>query len=70
MLGEGMGQTISSATDMISYAGELRRAAKRESAPGMAQKIEQSASHLEKTAISQVAKDAGPRLGKLLDTLV
>jgi hypothetical protein len=70
MLGEGMGQTISSATDMISYAGELRRAARRESAPDVAQKIEQSASHLEKSAIHQVAKDAGPRLGKLLDTLV
>lgn len=65
-----MGQTISSATDMISYAGELRRAARREPAPELAQKIEQSARHLEKTAIHEVAKDAGPRLGKLLDTLV
>jgi hypothetical protein len=65
-----MGQTISSAADMISYAGELRRAARRETAPELAQKIEQSAGRLEKTAISQVARDAGPRLGKLLDTLV
>ena len=70
MLGEGMGQTISSPTDMISYAGELRRAAKREAMPERAQQIEQSASRLEKSAINQVAKDAGPRLGKLLDTLV
>jgi hypothetical protein len=63
-----MGQTITSVTDMISYAGELRRAAKREPAPELAQKIEQSASRLEKTAIGRVA--AGPRIGALLDTLV
>ncbi len=65
-----MGQTISSATDMISYAGELRRAARREAAPELAQKIALSARQLEKTAIQQVAPDAGPRLGRLLDTLV
>jgi hypothetical protein len=65
-----MGQTINSTTDMISYAGELRRAAKRAPAPELAQKIQQSASQLEKTAINQVVKDAGPRIGKLLDTLV
>jgi hypothetical protein len=65
-----MGQTISSATDMISYAGELRRAAKRAPVPELAEKIQQSATHLEKNAIHQVAKQAGPRLGKLLDTLV
>jgi len=70
MLAKRMGQAISSATDMISYAGDLRRAARREPAPERAPKIEQSATHLEKTAINQVAKDAGPRLGKLLDTLV
>ena len=70
MLSEGMGQTITSATDMVSYAGELRRAAKREPAPEVAQKIQQSASQLERTAINQVAQGAGPRIGALLDTLV
>jgi hypothetical protein len=65
-----MGQTITSAADMISYAGELRRTAKRAPAPELAQKMQQSANQLEKTAINQVTKAAGPRLGALLDKLV
>jgi hypothetical protein len=65
-----MGQTITSVTDMISYAGELRRVAKRAPAPELAQKIQQSANQLEKTAINQVAKAAAPRIGALLDKLV
>jgi len=67
---KAMGQTITSATDMISYAGELRRVAKRAPAPELAQKIQQSANQLEKTAINQVAKAAGPRLGALLDKMI
>jgi hypothetical protein len=65
-----MGQTITSATDMISYAGELRRVANRSPAPELAQKMQQSANQLEKAAINQVAKAAGPRLGALLDKMV
>jgi hypothetical protein len=65
-----MGQTITSAADMISYAGELRRVARRAPAPELAQKMQQSADQLEKTAINQVAKAAGPRLGALLDKMV
>ena len=65
-----MGQTITTVTDMISYAGELRRAAKRAPAPELAHKIQQSASMLEKTAVNRAVQGAGPRLGALLDTLV
>jgi hypothetical protein len=65
-----MGQAITSTTDMISYAGALRRAAKQAPAPELAQKIQQSASQLEKTALNQTVKGAGPGLGALLDTLV
>lgn len=64
-----MGQTITSATDMVSYAGELRRAARRAPAPELAQKIQQTAAQLEKTAIQQVAPGAAPRIGRLLDLL-
>lgn len=62
-----MGQTISSANDMMSYAGDLRRAAKQANEPGLADKMQRSASNLEQTALAQVS-DAGPMLGKLLDT--
>lgn len=65
-----MGQTITSATDMISYAGELRRAARREPQPEVAQKLSESAHQLEKTGIAQVAKDTAPHIGRLLNTLV
>ena len=62
-----MGQTISSVTDMVSYAGDLRRAAKQASAPEEAQKIQKSAEFLEKTALAKISQ-AGPGIGALLDT--
>jgi hypothetical protein len=64
-----MGQTITSVVDMVSYAGDLRRAAKQAPTPEMADKIQRSASDLEKTAFTKVGL-AGPGIGKLLDTLV
>ena len=63
-----MGQTITSATDMISYAGELRRAARRMPEQELALKVQTSAVQLEKTAIQQVAKSVAPQIGALLDT--
>ena len=63
-----MGQTINSVSDMVSYAGDLRRAASKTPDPETAQKIQRSADHLEKTAIARVS-DAGPLIGRLLDTL-
>jgi hypothetical protein len=63
-----MGQTISSTADMLSYAGDLRRAAKQASAPDAAEKIKRSASDLEKAALAKIGQ-AGPGIGKLLDTL-
>lgn len=62
-----MGQTISSTTDMLSYAGDLRRAAKQASAPEVSEKIQRSAAELEKTALIRVGQ-AGPGIGALLDT--
>ena len=64
-----MGQTITSVTDMVSYAGDLRRAAKQAPTPEMAQKIQHTAQQLEKTALTRVGL-TGPGIGKLLDTLV
>jgi hypothetical protein len=64
-----MGQTISSTTDMLSYAGDLRRAAQQAQAPETAQKIQRSAAQLEKTALAK-AGVTGPGIGKLLDTFV
>ncbi|HTC84441.1 MAG TPA: hypothetical protein VK683_08795 [Rhizomicrobium sp.] len=64
-----MGQTITSVTDMVSYAGDLRRAAKQAPTPEVAQKIQATAQHLEKTALTRVGLTA-PGIGKLLDTLV
>jgi hypothetical protein len=63
-----MGQAISSTTDMLSYSGDLRRAAKQASAPDLQQKIQQSADTLEKTALTKVGL-AGPGIGALLDLL-
>ncbi|HWY60300.1 MAG TPA: hypothetical protein VNW15_00215 [Rhizomicrobium sp.] len=63
-----MGQTIISPADMVSYAGDLRRAAKQASAPEDAEKITRSASQLEKTALAKVGQ-AGPGIGRLLDIL-
>ena len=65
-----MGQSISSVTDMVSYAGELRRAAKRAPEVALAQKISRSAAELERTAIARVAGAAAPHLGTLLDKIV
>ena len=62
-----MGQTITSVVDMVSYAGDLRRAAKQAPTPEVAQKIQRSASELEKTGLAKVGQ-AGPGIGKLLDT--
>ena len=63
-----MGQTISSPADMLSYAGDLRRAAKQASAPEAAEKIKRSAMDLEKTALVKLVGPAGPGIGKILDT--
>jgi len=64
-----MGQTINYVVDMVSYAGDLRRAAKQAPTPEAAQKIQTSAVQLEKTALTRVGLTA-PGIGKLLDTLV
>ena len=64
-----MGQTITSVTDMVSYAGDLRRAAKQAPSPEVAQKIQTSAAQLEKTALNRVGLTAHC-VGRLLDTLV
>lgn len=64
-----MGQSISSVTDMVSYAGALRRAVKQAPTPETAQKIQRSAADLEKTALNRVGM-AGPRIGALLDKFV
>jgi hypothetical protein len=63
-----MGQTITSVTDMVSYAGDLRRAAKQVPDPGVSAKIQQSAAQLEQQALNQVVGQAGPGIGQLLDT--
>ncbi|HWY66866.1 MAG TPA: hypothetical protein VNX61_16745 [Rhizomicrobium sp.] len=64
-----MGQSISSVTDMVSYAGALRRAVQQAPMPEAAQKIQRSAAELEKTALTRVGM-AGPGIGALLDTFV
>jgi|GEM_PF-1172476 len=64
----GMGQTISSTTDMMSYAGDLRRAAKQATAPEVSEKIQRSAAALEKTALTKVGQTS-PGIGALLDLL-
>ena len=64
-----MGQTITSATDMVSYAGDLRRAAKQAPTPDVAQKIQSTAQQLEKAALTRVGMTARG-IGTLLDTLV
>ena len=63
-----MGQTIRSVVEMVSYAGDLRRAAGKTPDPETAAKIQRSAEQLEKAAIARVS-DAGPGIGTLLDTL-
>jgi hypothetical protein len=64
-----MGQTINSVTDMISYAGDLRRTAGKTADPETAAKIQRSANELEKTAIARM-NEAGSGIGLLLDTFV
>jgi hypothetical protein len=64
-----MGQAITSVTDMVSYAGDLRRAARQAPTPDVAQKIQTSAQQLEKTALTRVGMTA-PGIGQLLDKLV
>jgi hypothetical protein len=64
-----MGQSISSVTDMVSYAGALRRAVKQAPTPETAQKIQHTAAQLEKTALTRVGQ-AGPGIGALLVKLV
>ena len=54
---------------MMSYAGDLRRAAKQAPTPEAAQKIQSSAQQLEKTALTRAGLTA-PGIGKLLDKLV
>lgn len=64
-----MGQSITSVVDMVSMAGELRRAAKLAPQPELAAKIQRSATEMEKTALSRVSENA-PGIGALLDTFV
>jgi hypothetical protein len=62
-----MGQTITSVADMVSYAGDLRSAAKQAPTPDAADKIQRSASDLEKSALKKVGL-LTPGIGQLLDT--
>jgi hypothetical protein len=64
-----MGQTITSVTDMVSYAGDLRRAAKQAPTHEESAKLQQSAAELEKKGLAQVGQ-TGPGIGRLLDMLV
>jgi hypothetical protein len=64
-----MGQTITSVIDMVSYAGDLRRAAQKAPDQAVAEKIQRSANHLEQAALSRVSQ-AGLGIGELLDTFV
>ena len=64
-----MGRSINSVVEMVSYAGDLRRAAKQAPTPETAQKIQSSAAQLEKTALNRVGLNA-QGIGTLLDTLV
>jgi hypothetical protein len=66
-----MGQTIQSATHMVSYAGELRRAAvhAKDAQPELAKKLDQSARTLEKSGLEKAGVNT-PGVGKLLDLLV
>ena len=64
----GMGQTINSATHMMAYAGDLRRAAKQAPTPDDAVKLKQVAATLESQAL-QKSGITSPHVGKLLDLL-
>jgi hypothetical protein len=54
---------------MLAYSGDLRRVARLAETPELAQKLQQSASHLEKAALAKAGID-NPRIGKLLDMIV
>jgi len=56
-----------SPVDMVSYAGELRRAARQINQPEAAEKVRRSAAELEQTALARIGQ---PAVGKLLDKLV
>ena len=55
---------------MVSYAGDLRRAAQQAQArtPQDAEKIKRTADQLEKTALNTLGQ-TGPNIGRLLDIL-
>jgi hypothetical protein len=63
-----MGQTITSPIDMMSYAGDLRRAAKQTAVPEVADKIQRTAADLEKTALARLGHLTFG-VGKMLDVL-
>ena len=64
----GMGQTIDTVTHMMSYAGDLRRAAKQAQDNEQAAKLQKVAASLETQAL-QKSGITSPHIGKLLDTL-
>jgi hypothetical protein len=49
-----MGQAIGSATEMVSYAGDLRRAANQMAAPELAANIQSAAAEIEKTGLGRM----------------
>ena len=63
-----MGQSIQSVTDMVSYAGDLRRSARQAQAPEVPGKIQRAADQLEQAAFNRLSL-TGPNIGRLLDTL-
>ena len=62
-----MGSTIHSATQMMSYAGDLRRQAKQTGEPELAAKLQGAAKELETAALQRVGQTS-PHIGTLLDT--
>jgi len=64
-----MGSSISSVTQMVSMAGDLRRNARQVPEPELAAKIHQAATDLETKAFARVGQTS-PLIGKLLDTFV
>ena len=64
-----MGSSISSVTQMVSMAGDLRRNARQVPEPELAAKFHQAATELETKAFARVGQTS-PLIGKLLDTFV
>lgn len=62
-----MGQSLSSINDMVSYAGDLRRAARQEAALEDAPKIRRAAAEMEQAAFARLSLK-GEAIGRLLDT--